>query len=151
MNAYNYETPLGPIFLVAENEKLIYAAFDDYLFNTVIKETPLLKLANRQLQEYFLGERKEFTIPLSFSGTPFQESVWHGLLSIPYGKTLSYQELAELIKHPRAARAVGNANHKNPISIFVPCHRVIRTGGALGGYGGGLDRKAYLLNLEQFG
>ncbi len=102
-----------------------------------------------QLEAYFAGERVEFDIDLRFDGTPFQELVWSALREIPYGETVSYGELAEQIGRPGAARAVGLANGRNPIAIIVPCHRVIGADGSLTGYGGGLDRKRILLDLER--
>lgn len=102
-----------------------------------------------QLKEYFQGKRREFTIPLSLEGTPFQEKVWHALLEIPYGETCSYLEIARAVGNPKACRAVGMANNRNPIAILVPCHRVVGADGSLTGYAGGLTRKAYLLKLER--
>ena len=102
----------------------------------------------RQLGEYFAGERTAFDLPLSLHGTPFQRRVWEELTRIPYGETVSYGELAERIGRPSASRAVGLANGKNPVGIIVPCHRVVGSGGDLTGYGGGLDRKRRLLELE---
>ncbi len=111
--------------------------------------SPAIVCTLEQLDEYFKGLRMRFDIPLDMScGTAFQQEVWTGLQHIPYGKTVSYRELADSIGHPRAARAVGNANHHNPLSIIVPCHRVITSAGKLGGYGGGFWRKQALLNLE---
>jgi len=105
-----------------------------------------------QLEEYFAGDRKEFTVPLAPSGTPFQLAVWTQLTKIPYGSTASYGDIARALgKRPVAARAVGLANGANPISIIVPCHRVIGSDGSLTGYGGGLDRKELLLRLEGAG
>jgi methylated-DNA-[protein]-cysteine S-methyltransferase len=102
-----------------------------------------------QLQEYFAKKRTEFTVPLAPVGTPFQQSVWKELTTIPYGQTRSYLQLAKALGNPSAMRAVGAANGRNPISIIVPCHRVIGSNGALVGYGGGLARKRFLLELEQ--
>ena len=102
----------------------------------------------RQLEEYFAGSRREFDLTLHLEGTPFQRRVWAALREIPYGATLSYGELARRIDKPKASRAVGHANGRNPISILVPCHRVIGTNGSLTGYGGGLDRKRWLLAHE---
>ena len=105
-----------------------------------------------QLEEYFAGDRKEFTVPLAPSGTPFQLAVWTQLTKIPYGSTASYGDIARALgKRPVAARAVGLANGANPISVIVPCHRVIGSDGSLTGYGGGLDRKELLLRLEGAG
>ena len=102
----------------------------------------------RELDEYFAGTRKEFSVPLELGGTPFQEKVWRELLNIPYGTTISYEELARRIGKPTAQRAVGMANGRNRIPIVVPCHRVIQKNGQLRGYGGGLWRKKFLLDLE---
>lgn len=108
----------------------------------------VVKGAIRQLDEYFAGERREFSIPVVFTGSPFQCSVWTELMKIPYGATISYAELARRINNPKAVRAVASANATNPISIFVPCHRVIGSNHKLTGYGGGLDAKQALLALE---
>lgn len=108
----------------------------------------VIEKAVAELEEYFAGERREFDIPLRFAGTDFQKRVWNALLSIPYGKTVSYGEMAREIDVPKAVRAVANANGANPISIFVPCHRVIGSDHTLTGYAGGLAAKEYLLKLE---
>ena len=102
-----------------------------------------------QLAEYFAGRRQEFSVPLKLVGTPFQRSVWQELLQIPFGSTISYAELARRIDQPTASRAVGNANGRNPVSILVPCHRVIGANGQLTGYGGGIDRKQWLIEWER--
>ncbi len=101
-----------------------------------------------QLDEYFASRRREFDVPLALHGNPFELRVWHALLEIPYGETASYKEIARRIEHPDAPRAVGVANARNPIAIIVPCHRVIGSDGTLTGYGGGLPRKRFLLELE---
>lgn len=111
--------------------------------------TPTLEEARRQLQQYFQGQRKTFDLQLSMSGSEFMIKVWQSLLTIPYGETRSYGDIARLIGNKNAGRAVGMANHRNPISIIVPCHRVIGSDGKLVGYGGGLKLKAYLLELEK--
>lgn len=113
------------------------------------EETPLIRNAWEQLQEYFAGSRKAFDLPLSLHGTAFQLADWAALRTIPYGETCSYGHIARLIGNEKASRAVGMANHNNPVSIVVPCHRVIGKNGKLVGYGGGLDIKAYLLELER--
>jgi O-6-methylguanine DNA methyltransferase len=105
--------------------------------------------AIRQVLEYLDGKRTDFDLPLDLRGTEFQESVWKALLEIPYGETCTYQELARTVGKPKAVRAVGSANGANPIPLIVPCHRVIATGGKLGGYGGGLEAKAKLLAMER--
>jgi len=110
-----------------------------------------LELLKVELEGYFAGSLRSFSIPLTYPGTPFQRRVWEQLLAIPYGETRSYQELAIAVGKPKAVRAVGRANGLNRISILIPCHRVINKDSRLGGYGGGLGRKQYLLNLEQAG
>lgn len=118
---------------------------NDFLEET----TPLLRDAVLQLTEYFAGQRKKFDLPLSLRGTPFQCSDWEALCTIPYGQTRSYRQIAEQIGCPKGFRAVGMANHENPIMIIVPCHRVIAADGSLGGYACGLDAKRFLLELER--
>ncbi len=145
-------TPLGRIG-IEENGKAVVRLYlpgshPDTASPTVETETPLLKEAFRQLQEYADGKRKDFDLPLEPSGTPFLRKVWEELLRIPYGKTASYKEVAERVGSPKAFRAVGQANHRNPIAVFIPCHRVIAADGSLGGYGGGLNMKQRLLELE---
>ena len=109
---------------------------------------PLIETAVLQLNEYFTRERRRFEVPLDLRGTPFQEKVWRALLDIPYGETRTYAQIAAGIGSPSAVRAVGAANGANPVAIIVPCHRVVATGGGLGGYGGGLEMKKRLLSLE---
>jgi methylated-DNA-[protein]-cysteine S-methyltransferase len=109
---------------------------------------PIIREAARQLVEYFARTRRVFDLPLDLGGSPFQLEVWNALVRIPYGETRSYGQLAVQLGHPGAARAVGAANGANPVAIVVPCHRVIAVGGGLGGYGGGLERKRFLLDLE---
>lgn len=150
-NMYFCNTGLGKIG-IAENGEAITALYfsEKNLPNDVVyKETDLLKEAARQLKEYFLYKRKEFELPLEPTGTDFQQKVWKALLDIPFGETRSYGEIAKNIGKPTAARAVGMANNKNPIPIFIPCHRVIGTNGSLVGYGGGLETKKYLLTVEK--
>ena len=110
---------------------------------------PVLVEAQRQLEEYFGGRRKRFDLELDPSGTPFQREVWRALMTIPFGETRSYAQIAKQIGHPGAARAVGAANARNPLSIVAPCHRVVGSTGALTGFAGGLDVKAQLLVLEE--
>jgi len=147
-------SPLGPITLVADGDALACLYLDvqrypDDVGDTDAGDSVVLKEAERQLAEYFAGERTEFDLPLAAAGTPFQRRVWSALCDIPYGETISYGELARRIGQPTASRAVGLANGRNPISIVVPCHRVIGSSGKLIGYGGGLDRKQTLLELER--
>jgi len=112
-------------------------------------ETPLIKETALQVEDYLAGKRKGFSLPLALHGTEFQKAAWQALQTIPYGAVRSYKDMAEQIGRPKAVRAVGLANNRNPISIIVPCHRVIGHNGALVGYGGGLPIKRYLLDLEQ--
>lgn len=107
------------------------------------------RAAAKQILEYLEGKRTAFSLPLDLRGTAFQRRVWQALLEIPYGETRSYREVAQRIRHPRAVRAVGAANGANPVALVVPCHRVVASGGRLGGYGGGLELKARLLAMEQ--
>lgn len=111
-------------------------------------ETPLLKRAKKQLEEYFTGQRRNFNLPLSLAGTEFQQRVWRALAEIPYGQTISYSEQGQMVGAPRAVRAIGRTNGLNPIAIVLPCHRVIGKNGSLTGYAGGLDIKRTLLELE---
>jgi len=112
-------------------------------------ESALAKEAARQVGKYLAGELRDFSLPLDFRGTEFQAGAWKALLAIPYGETRSYKDMAEMVGRPKAFRAVGLANNRNPISIIAPCHRVIGSSGALVGYGGGLPMKRWLLSLEQ--
>jgi len=112
-------------------------------------ETPLIKKAAAQLSDYFMGKRAKFDLPLAPAGTEFQRAVWQALETIPFGETRSYGDIAAQVGNPKACRAVGMANNRNPIAIIIPCHRVIGRDGSLTGYGGGLDVKQYLLDLEK--
>jgi len=151
------DSPIGPITLIADGERLACLYMEDHRHAPASDEygppappEGVLGEARRQLEEYFDGERTEFELPLVDDvGTPFQRRVWAELREIRYGETISYAELARRIGQPTAFRAVGLANGKNPISIVVPCHRVVGSGGSLIGYGGGLDRKQLLLELER--
>ncbi|MFA5468406.1 MAG: methylated-DNA--[protein]-cysteine S-methyltransferase [Sphaerochaetaceae bacterium] len=146
-----YDSPLGEL-LIAEREgrltNLKTLSRVEPTFNGIFEETPLIKRTMQALNQYLDGERQEFDIPLAPEGTPFQMSVWQALLEIPYGETRSYKEIAIAINNPLSCRAVGMANHNNPISFIIPCHRVIGANGKLVGYGGGLDLKQKLLDLE---
>ncbi|NLK28564.1 MAG: methylated-DNA--[protein]-cysteine S-methyltransferase [Clostridiales bacterium] len=119
------------------------------LASVVIMETDLIRKAYEELSEYLNGKRKKFTVPLNPKGTEFQQKVWKVLQTIPFGETKSYGQVAMEIDNPKACRAVGMANHRNPILIMIPCHRVIGADGSLTGYGGGLSLKEFLLDLEQ--
>lgn len=148
-NAFCYLSPIGYIRIIEENNAIVGVDFTDkFKQDQIINETELIKKTYQQLSEYFDGTRKEFDINIKLRGTPFQLQVWNQLLKIPYGKTASYKWVAESIERPKAYRAVGMANNRNPISIIVPCHRVIGHDGSLVGYGGGLDTKKKLLSLE---
>jgi methylated-DNA-[protein]-cysteine S-methyltransferase len=114
-----------------------------------VNETALLKDAHKQISEYLKGERRSFDLPLSPSGTEFQQRVWKALTGIPYGETVTYEDIARKVGNEKACRAVGMANNRNPISLIIPCHRVIGKNGKLTGYGGGLGIKEYLLKLER--
>ena len=140
--------PIGDLTLISDGHSLIEIKFGP-VTNTVNSNKPILLETEKQLSEYFKKERKVFSIKLDPIGTEFQLTVWNKLLQIPYGETISYQELASRIGKKNASRAVGNANGKNPIPIIIPCHRVIRKNGSFGGYAGGLKVKKYLLELEK--
>lgn len=149
-SAYTYNTILGPITIVEENQQITQIGFEaDKLENAEIKQTTLIKQTYEQITQYLEGKRKKFEIPINPKGTTFQQKVWKALLTIPYGKTNSYQEIAQKIGNPKASRAVGMANHNNPIAIIIPCHRVIGKNGKLVGYAGGLNIKEKLLEIEQ--
>lgn len=148
-------TPVGELKLVASERGLAAILWknDDphgsrFLPQTRDEAHPVLIEAERQLREYFAGERRCFTLPLDFVGTEFQKKVWNALVAIPFGETRSYSEIARQIGHPQAVRAVGAANGRNPLSIVAPCHRVIGANGKLTGFAGGLEIKAFLLYLE---
>lgn len=150
MYYYFYETVIGNITLSESNGKLTGCYFGKIELEGQYKESPYLKKAAQQLNEYLAGQRKEFDIEYMYTrGTPFQHKVWDALQKIPYGEVASYKDIAEMVGSPKAFRAVGGANNKNPISIFIPCHRIIGQSGKLVGYGGGLDKKEFLLKLEK--
>lgn len=138
-------SPIGPISLQCTDDHVIALHFGACSY---LDHTPLLKEAEAQLCAYFSGKLRMFQLPLFYQGTLFQERVWAALQQIPFGTTISYRNLAETINTPRATRAVGNANGKNPLPILIPCHRVITSNGALGGYSGGQAIKKSLLSLE---
>ena len=140
-----------------ENISLYLVATETHLINiqftqpqkALLQTTELLSMATIQLDEYFQGKRTTFSLPFKLTGTPFQLAVWKELQNIPYGQTTSYKEIAQKINKPKAYRAVGMANNKNPLPIIIPCHRVIGSNGKLIGYAGGLNLKNYLLELEK--
>lgn len=139
-------SPVGALTLTASDKGLQRLEFKGGRHND---DHPVLKKAVRQLEEYFAGKRRAFDVPLDPQGTPFQLKAWRELSKIPYGATISYGEQAKRIGDVRKARPIGQANGKNPISIIVPCHRVIGASGKLTGYGGGLRHKQFLLDLER--
>jgi methylated-DNA-[protein]-cysteine S-methyltransferase len=151
------DSPIGPLTIVAEGGSISALYMDAQRHAPGAEalglpgepgEEPFATAAG-QLAAYFAGELTEFDLPLAPAGTDFQRRVWNGLRAIPYGQTISYGELARRVGNPAASRAVGLANGRNPIAIVVPCHRVIGTDGSMTGYGGGLDRKRFLLALER--
>lgn len=154
-------TPIGPMTLGATDRAIVLADFTDRpmmpaqlaavrrrIGPTVEGDSPLLRRAEKQLLEYLAGRRRGFDLPIDMPGSGFQARVWAELARIPYGETITYRELAERVEATPAWRAVGRANGSNRLAVIVPCHRVIATGGGLGGYGGGLPAKRFLLDLE---
>jgi methylated-DNA-[protein]-cysteine S-methyltransferase len=144
-------TPIGTVTLAASGKGLSLLSFRAEAPRGAIERESELRPYARQLEEYFRGERTSFDVPLDLNGTQFQKDCWNALIAIPYGATRSYADQARTIGRPGAFRAVGQANHCNPIAIIVPCHRVIGAGGKLTGYGGGLHVKEWLLDLERRG
>ena len=140
-------TPIGLIAVRADDDAILAIEFVDQREETEA-DSPLLERAVDQLEEYFQGARTRFSLPLAPRGTQFQQQVWQQLLSVNYGQTASYADIARSIGRPKAMRAVGAANGRNPISIVIPCHRVVGSDGSLTGYAGGLARKSWLLALE---
>jgi len=152
------QSPVGRLTLVATGEGLAAILWENdrprrvrLNIETEQEDHPVLVETERQLEEYFAGRRQRFALKLDLSGTPFQRQVWNALLTIPFGETRSYGQIAQQIGSPGAARAVGAANGRNPVSIVAPCHRVVGSNGALTGFAGGLDVKARLLALEGAG
>lgn len=150
---YNiYDTPVGPVTIAENGSALTHLLFHEKgesAVEGIRQQTELLANAYRQLGEYFSGRRREFSLALAPHGTAFQRQVWNALCTIPYGETMCYSQIACIAGNPKASRAVGMANHNNPISIIIPCHRVIGKDGSLTGYGGGLHIKQFLLDLER--
>jgi methylated-DNA-[protein]-cysteine S-methyltransferase len=149
------DSPVGRLDLIASDEALVAVLWESERPDRVrlgpmadVPDHPILALTARQLGEYFAGTRKVFDIPLEFRGPEFQRSVWRALLTIPFGETRTYGQIAQAIGRPTASRAVGAANGANPISIVAPCHRVIGADGSLTGFAGGMENKRLLLNLE---
>jgi len=149
---FDYDSPVGILEISGTAEAIYELNFTDkkQIENTLNESHPaILHQCSSQLDEYFQGKRKNFTIPYVLEGTDFQKKVWHALTEIPYGKTGSYQDIAIAVNSEKAVRAVGSANGKNKISIIIPCHRIIGANGKLTGYGGGLWRKEWLLKHEK--
>ena len=149
-------SPVGLLKLVANETALVAVLWENenpkrVRLAELIEQThhPILLETQKQLTEYFAGKRQQFDLPLDFEGTEFQQKVWQALLTIPFGETRSYRDIAEQIGNVKAVRAVGAANGKNPISIIAPCHRVVGASGKLVGFAGGLDNKEILLKIEQ--
>lgn len=152
----NITTPLGKMIAIADEQTLLLLDFENskYINQNMPQSyseqyNEILERTERELHDYFNGKLKYFSIPIQFSGTEFQRKVWKELLKIPFGETISYQEQALRLNAPNSVRAVANANSKNKIAIIIPCHRVIGKNKKLTGYAGGLDKKEFLLNLEQ--
>jgi methylated-DNA-[protein]-cysteine S-methyltransferase len=146
MKQRKISTPTGDLYLVASDTGLRQIFWDEQ--PVAMGRSDVLDAAAAQLTEYFAGKRTHFDLPLEAEGTEFQRRVWQELQRIPYGKTISYRELARRIGKEKATRAVGTANGRNPLCIVIPCHRVIAADGTLGGYSGGLDKKVSLLGIE---
>ena len=144
-----YESPVGALTLAENEGRLVFLLFGKRQIDMPYGENDFLRGVIMQLDAYFAGERRSFDIPIEMCGTPFQKKVWQALIEIPYGETRSYSEIAEKVGSPKAARAVGMANHVNPIPVIVPCHRVVGKSGKLVGYAGGLDMKTTLIELEK--
>ncbi|MBY8964674.1 methylated-DNA--[protein]-cysteine S-methyltransferase [Algiphilus sp.] len=149
--AIRLDTPLGPMLARFDDAALTALQFctDQEADAGQPARQPLERALSEQLQRYFDGALAHFDLPLAPQGSPFSTAVWRALQHIPYGQTAAYADIARAVGHPKAARAVGRANGANPICIIIPCHRVVRTGGAIGGYGGGIERKRVLLDIER--
>ena len=142
-------TPIGPLTLASTDRGLSSVSFGTKIPKDGIVDEQANAVFIQQLSEYFEGKRTQFDFPLDFQGTTFQVAVWRALMEIPFGQTRSYGDIAKSVGKPGAARAVGMANHENPIAIVVPCHRVVGSDGSLTGYAGGLHLKKHLLSIEQ--
>ena len=146
MISFSFESPVGEVGVAEDEGKIVWVGFGEAEGRR--GTSPLLRDAEGQLRAYFAGRLHKFDLPLGLRGTEFQKRVWRALCRIPYGETRSYGEVAAMIGNPKACRAVGMANNRNPVSIIVPCHRVVGSDGSLVGYGGGLGVKKFLLELE---
>ncbi|WP_312835677.1 methylated-DNA--[protein]-cysteine S-methyltransferase [Sedimentibacter saalensis] len=148
-NIFVFQTKIGLVAIEDNGTEITDVNVISENHSIEVNETSLLKNAALQLNEYLEGKRNSFDLPLNPNGTEFQKKVWAALCDIPFGETRSYKQIAEYIGNPKACRAVGMANNKNPIMIFIPCHRVVGSDGSLTGYAGGLDMKEKLLSLEK--
>ena len=144
-----YDTPVGKLCIGEEDDSITRVTWSKVPQEYIQEETELILNCKIQLEEYFAGNRKQFDLPLAPKGTDFQKRVWKALTDIPYGETRTYGEIAAAVGSPKAARAVGMANNKNPIGIIIPCHRVVGANGKLVGYAGGMEKKEWLLSLEK--
>ena len=142
-------TPVGVLTIAEEGGFITNIAFGERNFDGIMGENAVISQAKAQLEEYFAGARREFDLPLDMRGTDFQKRVWSALLTVPYGRTAIYKDIAIKAGSPKGARAVGMANNKNPIVIVVPCHRIVGADGSLVGFAGGIDTKRFLLELEK--
>lgn len=163
LKSFEFTTPLGPMIAISDEDSLYFLGFADTRnINRAIEKlkislnahivpskTHIISLTQKQLKAYFEGKLTQFTIPIKLIGTPFQKLVWQELLHVEYGKTSSYSTQSSKINHPLAYRAVANANGCNPLSIIVPCHRIINSNGKLGGYNSGLEKKVWLIDHEK--
>ena len=149
MIVYTYPTLIGSVTFGERNGAISVITTGKVGGEHIIRETPLIQSARKELDEYLSGARKSFTFPIEAQGTPFQLQVWEALRNIPYGETRSYKQIAEAIGNPKAVRAVGMANNRNPLLIVTPCHRVIGADGKLVGYASGLSLKQFLLDMEK--
>lgn len=145
---YYYDTPVGRLGIAENGSAITHVLFEGWDIEAQERETPGIAKAAQQLDEYFRGERTRFDLPIDPQGTEFQRACWKALVAIPYGETRSYSDQARSVGNPRACRAVGSANNKNPIPFIIPCHRVVGADGKLVGYAGGIDIKEFLLRLE---
>lgn len=147
---YTYNTVIGSLHITADDFYIRYISVGKYKNDShILKETEIINNAFKQINEYFNGSRKKFSLNIKYEGTLFQQKVWKSLLNIPYGNTISYKELAEAVSSPKAYRAAGSACGKNPLPVIIPCHRVIHSNGSVSGYALGADIKVFLLNLEK--
>jgi len=150
MKLFFYQTEIGKVGIAEEGGSItnVFLRGDPAPPDAEVCETEVIREAARQLYAYFAGDLREFSLPLAPRGSEFMKKVWKALCQVPYGRTASYKEIAAAAGNPKAARAVGQANNRNPIPIFIPCHRIIGSDGSLVGYGGGLDLKKKLLEME---